>query len=110
MDDAAFAREYECSFDAAIEGAYFASEMMKAEEEKRIASLPFEPVVKVDTAWDIGIDDATAIWFIQDVGRERRLIDYLEVSSEGLPTIARRLDRKGYRYGRHIMPHDADYR
>jgi hypothetical protein len=110
MDESAYAREYECSFDAAIEGAYYASEMKAAEEAGRIAALAIEPAVKVDTAWDIGIDDATAIWFIQDVGRERRLIDFLEVSGEGLPAIARRLDRKGYRYGRHIMPHDADYR
>jgi hypothetical protein len=110
MDEASYAREYECSFDAAVEGAYFVAEFAAAEEAGRICSLPIEPAVKVDTAWDIGIDDATAIWFVQDVGRERRIVDYLEVSGEGLPQIARRLDRKGYRYGRHVMPHDADYR
>ncbi len=110
LGEAAYLREYECSFDATIEGAYYAAEMMAAEEAKRICSLPIEPVVKVDTAWDIGIDDATAIWFVQDVGRERRLVDYLEVSGEGLSQIAKRLDAKGYRYGRHIMPHDADAR
>jgi phage terminase large subunit len=110
MDEAAYAREYECSFDAAVEGAYYTSELAAAEEAGRICSLTIEPAVRVDTAWDIGIDDATAIWFVQDVGRERRLIDYLEVSGEGLPQIARRLDAKGYVYGRHVMPHDADYR
>jgi len=47
---------------------------------------------------------------VQDVGRERRLVDYLEVSGEGLPAIAKRLDAKAYRYGRHVMPHDADAR
>lgn len=110
LGQAAYLREYECSFDATVEGAYYAGEMMAAEEARRITTLPIEPVVKVDTAWDIGIDDATAIWFVQDVGRERRLIDYLEVSGEGLPAIAKRLDQKGYRYGRHVMPHDADAR
>src|SRR5262249_4320835 len=110
LGEAAYLREYECSFDATIEGAYYAAEMMAAEEAKRICSLPIEPVVKVATAWDIGIDDATAIWFVQDVGRERWLVDYLEVSGEGLSQIAKRLDAKGYRYGRHIMPHDADAR
>ena len=110
LGGAAYLREYECSFDATVEGAYFATEMMAAEAAERITSLPVEPVVKVDTAWDIGIDDATAVWFVQDVGRERRLIDYLEVSGEGLPQIAKRLDAKAYRYGRHIMPHDADAR
>lgn len=109
---AAYLREYECSFDATIEGAYFASEMMEAQAAlpSRICRVPIEPTVKIDTAWDIGIDDATAIWFVQDVGRERRLIDYLEVSGEGIPQIAKRLEEKRYRYGRHMMPHDADSR
>lgn len=110
MDAASYAREYECSFDATIEGAYYAAEMTDAQASGRICKLPIDPSAKVNTAWDIGIDDATAIWFFQDVARERRLIDYLEVSGEGLPSIAKRLDAKNYRYGRHIMPHDADAR
>jgi phage terminase large subunit len=94
MDESAYAREYECDFDASVEGAYFAKEMAKAETDKRICRVPIEPTVKVDTWWDLGIDDATAIWFVQDVGQERRVIDYLEVSGEGLPQIAKRLDAK----------------
>lgn len=108
MDEAAYLREYECSFDAAIEGAYYGSEMQDAEASKRICRLPIEPMVKIDTAWDLGIDDATAIWFIQDIGQERRIIDYLEVSGEGLPQIVKRLEEKKYRYGRHILPHDVE--
>lgn len=110
MDESAYAREYECSFDASVEGAFYAKEMARAEEDGRICRLPVEPTVKVDTWWDLGIDDATAIWFVQDVGQERRIIDYLEVSGEGLPSIAKRLDAKDYRYGRHILPHDAEAR
>ena len=83
---------------------------MAAETGKRLSRVPVDPVVKVDTAWDLGISDATSIWFVQDVGRERRLIDYLEVSGEGLPDIVRRLEAKGYRYGRHILPHDVEAR
>lgn len=110
MDEAAYQREYECSFDAAIEGAYYAREMNKAESDKRICRVPLEPTVKVETWWDLGIDDATAIWFVQDVGPERRIIDYLEVSGEGLPAIVKRLEAKDYRFGRHILPHDAEAR
>lgn len=110
MDEATYSREYECDFDASIEGAYFAAEMTKAEADKRICRVPLEPTVKVDTWWDLGIDDATAIWFVQDVGQERRIFDYLEVSGEGLPQIMKRLDAKDYRYGRHILPHDAQAR
>ncbi len=107
MTEDAYAREYECSFDASIEGAYYAREMRDATEAKRICRLPVDPVIKVDTAWDLGIDDATAIWFVQDVGKERRLVDYLEVSGEGLPQIVKRLEAKPWRYGRHILPHDV---
>lgn len=110
MDGSAYAREYECSFEASIKGTYYATEMQQAELGKRICRIPVEPTIKVDTAWDLGIDDATAIWFVQDVGKERRLIDYLEVSGEGLPSIAKKLDEKGYRYGRHILPHDVEVR
>jgi len=107
MDAAAYAREYECSFDAAIEGAYYAAEMGKAEAERRIGRVPIEPLARIDTYWDLGIDDATAIWFAQDVGQERRLVDYLEVSGEGLADIVRRIEAKDYRLGRHVLPHDA---
>ena len=110
MTDAAYQREYECSFDATIEGAYYAKEIGDTEREKRFCRIPIEPTVSVDTAWDLGIDDATSIWFVQDVGRERRLIDYLEVSGEGLPQIYGRLQAKGYRYGRHFLPHDVEVR
>lgn len=110
LDPAAYLREYECSFDAAIEGAYYAEQMQGAEADKRICKVPIDPVVRVDTWWDLGIDDATAIWFVQDVGQERRLIDYIEVSGEGLPQIVKRLENRGYRYGRHLLPHDAEAR
>ncbi len=110
MDEAAYAREYECSFDAAVEGAYYAAELAKAEAEGRICRVPIEPLVKVDTWWDLGIDDATAVWFVQDVGPERRIVDYLEVSGEGLTQIVRRLEARDYRYGRHVLPHDVQVR
>ncbi len=110
MDEAAYAREYECSFDAAILGAYYAREMAQATTDGRLCRLPVEPTIAVDTAWDLGIDDATAIWFVQDVGHERRLIDYLETSGRGLPDIVKALEAKNYRYRRHILPHDVEVR
>lgn len=110
MTEAAYAQEFECSFDAAIAGAYYADAFAEAEKQGRICRVPIEPTVKVDTWWDLGIDDATAIWFVQDVGQERRIIDYLEVSGEGLAQIVKRLEDRGYRYGRHILPHDAEAR
>jgi len=110
MDAATYAREFECSFDASVQGAYYADALEAAERDGRLCRLPVEPTVAVDAWWDLGIDDATAIWLVQDVGRERRVIDYIEVSGEGLPQIVGRLQARGYRYGRQVLPHDARVR
>jgi hypothetical protein len=106
-----FEQEYECSFEAAIVGAYYGRDMAQAEREKRVRSVPWEPSLPVYTAWDLGLDDATAIWFAQIVGSEIRLIDYYEVNNTPLTEIARVLrNDKPYMYGEHYLPHDAEIR
>jgi hypothetical protein len=107
MSEAEYAQEFECSFDAAIRGAYYAREMAAAEAAGRIARVAHDPRLPVHTAWDLGVGDATAIWFYQLAGREIRLIDYYEASGAGLDHYARELQRRGYAYGEHILPHDA---
>jgi len=72
--------------------------------------VPHGPTLRVDTWWDLGIADATSIWFTQDAGREIHVIDYYEAEGEGLPHYAHVLDRKGYLYGRHVAPHDIAVR
>lgn len=109
-NDALFMQEYYCSFDAPIEGAYYAVQMMNVQKEGRIQKLPYETNLKVHTAWDLGVGDSTAIWFFQSVGREIRLIDYYETSGEGLAHYAKVLQEKGYVYGDHIAPHDIEVR
>lgn len=104
----AYAQEYECSFEAAIPGAYFGKEMELAENEKRITRVPYDKGLQVHTAWDLGMADSTAIWFIQVVGREWRFIDYLEGSGVGLDWYARELQKKPYVYGEHVCPHDVE--
>src|SRR3546814_13887665 len=70
--------EFECSFDAAIMGAYYGKLLAAAERQGQIGAVPWEPALPVHTAWDLGIGDSTAIWFCQRAGRETRLIDYYE--------------------------------
>lgn len=111
-------REYPSTFDeafeASVKGAYWRSEMLKVREQKRICSVPFEDALAVDTWWDIGMDDSTAIVFTQDVGREIHVIDYLEDSSEGFGFYKRELDRRreeyGWIWGQHWAPHDIKVR
>lgn len=106
--DAHFMQEYYCSFDAPVAGAYFGPQMMAAEKAGRITSVPHDPALPVVTFWDLGHDDTTAIWFCQTVGRELRMIDYLETNGEGLAFYAKELKAKPYVYEEHYFPHDGE--
>jgi hypothetical protein len=108
MTEDQYEQEYECSFQAAVIGAYYGREMTQAEKDKRIRPVPWEPKVKVHTAWDLGIGDSTAIWMAQVVGKEIRVIDYYESSGVGLDHYAKVLQAKPYVWGDHLLPHDAE--
>lgn len=103
-------QEYFCSFDAAIAGAYYARLMSEAEGEGRICDLPWDARYPVKTAWDLGVGDSTAIWFVQEVALQLRVIDYYEASGVGADHYAKVLREKDYVYDGHILPHDADDR
>lgn len=102
-----YEQEFECSFTAAIQGAYFAEQLSKATEEGRILNIPIEPSIPVNTFWDLGRNDTTAIWFHQRVGMENRFIDFYEMNGESLHHYAKVLRDKGYLYGEHYLPHDV---
>jgi phage terminase large subunit len=107
LSEAQYAQEFECSFDAAVIGAYFGALMREAETAGRVAGVPYDPAALVWTAWDLGIRDATAIWFAQVIGRETRINDYYEAAGVDLGHYVRALDAKPYAYAGHIVPHDA---
>lgn len=120
MPDNEYLQEFECSFDAAITGAYYAKGLNDAEFDGRITSVPYDKGAKVHTWWDLGISDSMTIWFVQYVGREIRVIDYYEAAGYGLDHYAAVLAgargeeeqperwraRAQYVYGKHIGPHD----
>ncbi len=107
MGDDRYEQEFECSFEAAIQGAFYAKEMKEATEDGRITRVPYDRAASVITAWDLGIGDSTAIWFAQFVGQEIRIIDYYENSGVGLDHYAKVLLDKEYQYEQHILPHDV---
>lgn len=96
------------AFQASVEGAYFSTQMTKMRKEGRICRIPILGA-PVYTTWDLGYDDSMTITFWQDVGMERRAIDYYENTGEGFDHYARILSERGYNYERHYMPHDADH-
>jgi len=94
----------------AVGGAIYAAALNEARQAGRITRVPYDPTLPVDTWWDLGVDDATAIWFTQDAGREIHAIDYYEASGEGLPFYAKVLQERPYIYGRHTAPPDINVR
>ncbi|HVC32562.1 MAG TPA: terminase family protein [Chloroflexota bacterium] len=102
-----YAQEYECSFEASVKGSIYAAELAALRAAGHLCRVPVEPTLPVDTDWDLGVGDATAIWFSQSLrSGELRIVDYYEASGEGLPHYAQILQTKGYLYGTHWAPHD----
>jgi phage terminase large subunit len=105
-----YAQEYECSFDAAILGAYFGKEIADAEAAGRIGEVPYDPSIPTHTSWDLGMGDSTAIWFWQ-VGPEGvRVIDCYENHGQNLAHYVAELKTRPYKYGNDYVPHDAKVR
>lgn len=107
MSENEYAQEYECDFDAAITGAVYGKQIAEMEAAGRVKAGLYDKTLKVHTAWDLGYDDNTSIWFFQQAGTEVRLIDCYEASVEDLPHYVEVLESKPYEYGNHYVPHDA---
>ena len=114
MSEATILQEFWCSEDAPLEGAYWSDQLVAAATEGRIGRVAFDPALKVDTWWDLGHTDSTAIWFVQRAMNEVHLIDYHEANGKPLEHYAQVLhalahERK-FVYGEHAWPHDGGAR
>ena len=109
MADALIDQEYYCSFEAAILGAYWGKEMLLAEQQGRICDVPINRDLPVQTAWDIGVDDAMAIWCFQVYPDHIDVVDYYEGHGLGFDHYCAWLDERGC-HGTDWMPHDAKVR
>tara|TARA_R110002110_G_scaffold57604_4_gene164481 strand:+ start:2267 stop:3535 length:1269 start_codon:yes stop_codon:yes gene_type:complete len=107
MTEEEYAQEYECSWEAAIKGAYYGKIMEALTSKGQVRPVPWEPTLPVHTSWDLGIDDSTAIWFYQQADREIRIINYYENSGAGLDHYVKKLRELDYTYGKHYLPHDV---
>lgn len=106
-----YEQEFECSFTASIIGAYYGKLLERADEDNRITTVPYDPAYPVHTAWDLGINDSTAIWFAQIYRSGTvHIIDYYENSGVGLDHYAEVLRQKDYHWGDHLAPHDIEVR
>ena len=110
MSHGQYRQEYECDFDAPVEGSYYSEELEQAEREGRISRGVWEPGAEVHTAWDLGIGDATSIIWWQIVGREPRIVEGYSSAGQGLSHYAEVLKAKAYTYGTNYLPHDAGHK
>jgi phage terminase large subunit len=109
---AQFEQEYECSFNAAILGAFYAREMVAVRKEGRIdpelEAIEGRPVHR---AWDIGVKDDTSIWWFQVVGAQVFILDCYSASGVGLDhyadVVSKRQEKHGWKPGVDFVPHDA---
>jgi hypothetical protein len=92
-----------------LKGSIYGELVVAARKEGRLTNVPLEKYYPVDTYWDLGYNDATAIVFAQHVGAERRIIDYYEMSGMDISHFAALLRQKGYFYGVHWLPHDSAF-
>ena len=106
-----YEQEFECSFEAAIMGAYYGKEMRVLTDAKRITTVDYDSMFPCHTAWDLGYSDDTAIWWYQVVFGELRILDYHSSNGHQVSYYTDLLNAKerefGYKYGHHYLPHDA---
>ena len=108
--DAIFQQEYYCSFDAWINGSFYAEILTQLENAWHRTVVPYDPWLDVFTVWDLGINDSTSIVFWQMFWKEIRVIDHYENNWEWLSHYVWVLRDKGYGYGTMRLPHDAQAR
>lgn len=107
MSPEQFAREYECSFAAGIDGAYYARALDEAVTQGRVTSVRYDARYPVVTGWDLGFGDATAIWIAQAVGGEIRILRYIEDRGRKLADYHEILKATGIPISTDYLPHDA---
>lgn len=110
MPEATALQEFYCDFDQGMPGAYYADLLSKLRKEGSVGHFPHDPKLQVITAWDLGLNDATAIWYIQVVNNMPRVIDYDEAANVPMTEWIRRVKDKPYNYFDHIGPHDLNQR
>jgi hypothetical protein len=107
MTEDQYLQEFECSFEAAIIGAYYGKEMRVLTDQGRITKVEHDPIFPVHTAWDLGYSDDTAIWWYQVVHGEIRVLEYHSSNGQPVSYYTGLIQSKDYHYGTHWLPHDA---
>jgi phage terminase large subunit len=107
-DEEAYNQVWEGLCRQTVDGAIFAKEMQQAEKDGRLCRVPYDATKPVHAVFDLGWSDSTAIWFLQFVGMETRLIRYIEDSQKTISYYLATMQTYGYVYDTIWLPHDAE--
>jgi phage terminase large subunit len=101
---------WEGKYATVVKGAYYAAQLAQAQRESRITRLFLDPLMEIKAFWDLGVSDYTAIWIAQFIGREIRVLDYLEGEGQPLSYYVAELRKRGYEEALCVLPHDGAQR
>ena len=110
MGDDKYNQEFECSFNAAVEGSYYGAILNGLDQQGRFCEIVRDDLCKTYAAWDLGVGDSTAIWIAQVSGQEVRLLDYIENHGQGLDWYVRELKSRNWEKAENLLPHDVEVR
>jgi len=110
MGDDKFNQEFECSFNAAVEGSYYGKIIGELEEKNRMCEITRDDLCQTYVAWDLGMGDSTALWVAQNAGQEVRLMDYVENHGQGLDWYVNWLKDNKWETAEQLLPHDVAVR
>jgi phage terminase large subunit len=110
MGDDKYNQEFECSFNAAVEGSYYGKLVNDLEEKGRMCEITRDDLCQTYVAWDLGMGDSTALWVAQNAGQETRLMDYVENHGQGLDWYVNWLKDNNWHQAEQLLPHDVEVR
>lgn len=110
MGDDKYNQEFECSFNAAVEGSYYGKLINDLEEQGRMCEITRDDLCQTYVAWDLGMGDSTALWVAQNAGQETRLLDYVENHGQGLDWYVNWLKENNWHTAEQLLPHDVEVR
>ncbi len=110
MGDDKYNQEFECSFNAAVEGSYYGKLLNDLEEKGRMCPIDRDDLCRTYVAWDLGMGDSTALFVAQVTGQEIRIMDYVENHGQGLDWYVGWLKDNKWHQAEQLLPHDVEVR
>jgi len=110
MGDDKYNQEFECSFNAAVEGSYYGKLINELEEKNRLCEIQRDDLCRTYVAWDLGMGDSTALFVAQVTGQEVRILDYVENHGQGLDWYVNWLKENNWQKAEQLLPHDVEVR